>query len=90
METDEKNIFDIELMIDLLYLIADATNLCKVDADGGLESAAELRVILSQAQSVGTILLARASDIKYRAISNIANFIEHKENKFYLTHRFMK
>jgi hypothetical protein len=67
MTTADHDTFDVEAIINLLYLVADALSICDRGGDEGPYAFAELSAILSNVQTVGNALLARASDRETRA-----------------------
>jgi hypothetical protein len=63
----DQDALDVEALIDLLYLVADAMSICERDCGEGPHSVAELPAILSNVRTIGNALLARASDRETRA-----------------------
>ncbi len=62
MPQNGMNDYDVESMIELLYMISDALHIAEDGSVDGLESTADICEILSNAQSKTASLLARASE----------------------------
>ena len=62
MQHNVKNDCDIEDLIELMYKISDALDVCETDSVEGFVSIQNMREILSDAQSRTAILLGRFSE----------------------------